>query len=528
MLSPDDISQLGYDWDQDKLNQVAGLTGYSQPAPMPMVAQPDMRLASNDPIMSDPMAATMSDAAPVPQMIRQAQPLVLDPSQVPVQSAPAPIQEEAQYTPELSATNHSSNNTTVSSPGVSDSTRADAQASIAASGDIERQYIDTKTQALDGRLAINDAKSRALSQVDTDFQAEAESMRQMAAERVASAKKLSDDSIAEAGNSRPDPRRYFKNMSSGAKIQFAASMALGAFGAGMTGGENTAAKLAMQAIDDDMESQKLEYESGKSRMSASGRALEDAVKAYGDLPTAMKARKAEAESYAISRFREKEASVSSLEQKALVQKELAELLDKHAKTRVDLDRSMNASVTRTSGSSSGTTRRAGGDIGVKSVETLRKDTQSYGKALGEASIPTMQSAFRNLNTILAKVKDDEDVPGFGRLAGKMPTYLSGKEVTQARQSIALVQAFARKELSGQSLTESERKNFEGIVSGNSTGAAVRFGLDMIRNKTLAQKRNLQATYGSAAVRAYEMNEKATTGEFYDDALEGPTPVTPLK
>lgn len=88
---------------------------------------------------------------------------------------------------------------------------------------------------------------------------------------------------ADIEKTKIDPERFWKNKSTGQKIAASIALALGAFGAGLTGQKNTAAEIINNAINADIDAQESDLVSKQRAGTLVSNQLNTAMKRFGDI-----------------------------------------------------------------------------------------------------------------------------------------------------------------------------------------------------------------------------------------------------
>ena len=177
-------------------------------------------------------------------------------------------------TPERMATTHVQ---TTREGGVSPENQAAIEDAIAAEADAKRLRA-----VAEGSVAAA-AATNAQRQAEEDIKriGEDQARRAQVDARMKQLHTEQDSAIAQFKSGAIDPDRYFKQKGMGARIVAAIAVALGAFGAALTNGQNYALQILQSNIDRDIEAQRAELDKAKTVADLTGNQLAELTAAYG-------------------------------------------------------------------------------------------------------------------------------------------------------------------------------------------------------------------------------------------------------
>jgi hypothetical protein len=164
-------------------------------------------------------------------------------------------------------------------------------------------------------------------------------------------------------------------------------------------------------------------------------------------------------------------------------------------------------------------------------QNIDREVSKFAKQLQDESVPEFEKALGDIEGLIAKYP--AGIPGYGKIAGGIPTRISGDEARLVRQTVAPLRNIILNARSGVAVTESELKRLvEEIGSGFGMDADdLRRGLRNIRERFDTVKQNLAAGASEEVLDEYirrggipfQHSQSART-ETSTPAAE-PTPVT---
>jgi hypothetical protein len=127
------------------------------------------------------------------------------------------------------------------------------------------------------------------------------------------------DEVAKV-NTTIDPNRYWAKKGTGAQVLAAISVAMGAFGASLTGGKNYAQEIINKAVDDDIDAQKhmaeMQLKKGNEKVASQQTLYGMMRNRFGDDATALAATQAAALNVVAKKLEAAKSGLSSEDQKA--------------------------------------------------------------------------------------------------------------------------------------------------------------------------------------------------------------------
>lgn len=143
-------------------------------------------------------------------------------------------------------------------------------------------------------------------------------------------------------------------------------------------------------------------------------------------------------------------------------------------------------------------------LSQQQLQQLQTKTNQFSNQLQKVGIPQAQQQLDYIDEQLAKLKPDQNIPGFNRVDSLTPTFMLSPEAKGMRQA---VQSFANvllKTRSGAAVTEPEQKRFlEELGTGTLADSnQLRTGLKMMRGLLESEKRNAAAGVSNDVLDAY--------------------------
>jgi hypothetical protein len=137
------------------------------------------------------------------------------------------------------------------------------------------------------------------------------------------------------------------------------------------------------------------------------------------------------------------------------------------------------------------------------AKTRETNTMKYSNALTKDGIPEFAEAMDLVKNTLGKYKPGE-LPGFGRLAGMVPSAMSSSEVQMTRSNMQTAANILLKSRSGAAVTDSEMNRFlQEVASGKGMDEmALRNGWANVERTFGAKAAGLAAGYGDDIHQEY--------------------------
>lgn len=148
---------------------------------------------------------------------------------------------------------------------------------------IQRGYDEQRAAVLNSQLGQAQAHTALVgetikqAQMIEDARKEEERFQAEKQKRLDEGQALFKQSLDDLNAQKIEPNRLYANQSTGDKIIAAIGIALGGIAAGMTGQKNSALEIIQNAIDRDIEAQKIEVEKKAKNVSAQGSLYNDLV-----------------------------------------------------------------------------------------------------------------------------------------------------------------------------------------------------------------------------------------------------------
>lgn len=161
-----------------------------------------------------------------------------------------------------------------------------------------------------------------------------------------------------------------------------------------------------------------------------------------------------------------------------------------------------------------------------------KQLQDLGEAISKGGTAGFYSQYDAAKRIIDDPRFAKDLPGFGRLAGRLPDDLIGKEGVELRQAIGQMLAEYRKGVTGAGMSDAERAEYANITgllqSGNED--SVRAGVDRLRESMDARTRAFAAGMRPEVATEYGRRiprlQQVLTGSGPTAASGTSAPITP--
>jgi hypothetical protein len=139
---------------------------------------------------------------------------------------------------------------------------------------------------------------------------------------------------------------------------------------------------------------------------------------------------------------------------------------------------------------------------------LDKYAERYGKEIGKAELPALESYISDADAILSKY-DGKSIPGIGFMDFKARMTQEGSD---ARQGVQAVQNAMLKALSGAAVTESEAERLQTQMFGPlATEESFRKGWASLKRATQSRRENIERAYPTEALELYESRGKKPGG-----------------
>lgn len=140
--------------------------------------------------------------------------------------------------------------------------------------------------------------------------------------------------------------------------------------------------------------------------------------------------------------------------------------------------------------------------GAKDTDTTEKQTKEFGEEVVKSGAPGFYSRLDEAQTLLERHK--ADIPGFGRLEGRLPDEAISDDGRALRQAVGQLLSEYRKGQSGAGMSDSERTEYGRITGLLQTGdeKSLRQGVEMLRTAFDERVRATAGGYRPDAVKAY--------------------------
>lgn len=121
---------------------------------------------------------------------------------------------------------------------------------------------------------------------------------------------------------------------------------------------------------------------------------------------------------------------------------------------------------------------------TKHIERLNDDVKEFQKSMRDTQIPTFEAQLQKVQSMIAKYKDDEDLPGYGVFVGSLPGALVSQEGKDLRQAVATLRNIELKQRSGAAVTDNELQRYlEELGTNRGMNASqLRKGIQGIRDR----------------------------------------------
>lgn len=131
-----------------------------------------------------------------------------------------------------------------------------------------------------------------------------------------------------------------------------------------------------------------------------------------------------------------------------------------------------------------------------------KQVQDLGEAVTKSGAPGFYQQHSEASRIINENADD--LPGFGRLAGRLPDFAVPREGVGLRQAVGQMLAEYRKGVTGAGMSDSERTEYGAITGLIQSGdeVAVKQGVERLKRAVDARTRSQAASFPTAAVERY--------------------------
>ncbi|MCW1958312.1 MAG: hypothetical protein KIH64_007160 [Mycobacterium sp.] len=141
----------------------------------------------------------------------------------------------------------------------------------------------------------------------------------------------------------------------------------------------------------------------------------------------------------------------------------------------------------------------------KKAQADERSVTKYAATLQKEGIPEVEQALASAENLVGNYA--EDIPGYGRAAGALPSWALGDEGNNVRQAVAAVRNIVLSARSGAAVTDQElRRLTEELGAGAlQSEEALRQGLRKFRQRFEAVKANAAAGVGDDVKDAYEAN-----------------------
>lgn len=137
---------------------------------------------------------------------------------------------------------------------------------------------------------------------------------------------------------------------------------------------------------------------------------------------------------------------------------------------------------------------------------LARYVERYGKEIGKAELPAMESYITDADKILGQY-DGKDLPGIGFMDFSSKY---SQEGSSTRQAVQAVQNALLKALSGAAVTQSEFERLEKQMFGPlATEESFRQGWAGLKAAVAAKRMNIEKSYDPLVIEAYNAHEKGS-------------------
>lgn len=140
--------------------------------------------------------------------------------------------------------------------------------------------------------------------------------------------------------------------------------------------------------------------------------------------------------------------------------------------------------------------------GQKSTDTTEKQTKDFGEEIVKSGAPSFYVRYDVAKSLLSKYKGD--LPGFGRIEGRLPDEAISTDGRELRQAVGQLLSEYRKGQTGAGMSDTERAEYGRITGLLQTGdeQSVRQGVDALKRAIDERVRATAGAYRPEAVRAY--------------------------
>lgn len=498
-LSPITLAGLYPDMSPDKIQALSQATGFVPPPDAPEPAVP----------AAPPVGAT---AAPDGLIVKSIGPRPPDVTILPPQQPPSsPVEMQEPYVTTLgSRSMNQSSGTSVADSGVSPQAAAEAQSLFRQSQAAGNEALDYQTKAAEVRAPAREQAAQARLNIHKEALEGSSKAQAEYAPQVAAAKQDLRNAVNDAASGNFDPNRTWHEQSNLAVAMAAASQALGAFGAGITHGPNTAADIIRNAIDRDGRAQESDFAKKQWKVGLARDAFADAVQKYGSVPAAMEAQKAQKLAYVDSLLATQEAKANTFEQAQAIATTRKSLQEEQKTSLIATEKAIHPSVTRTSSGSTSSTI-AEHERAQPSGQTLQGQVQDLSSRLEKAGIPEARQQIQHTvkNWRLAEMDPNKPIEGLGisqdvldKLPGGLGRRFMTSEARENRKNLDQLFLGYRHELTGAGGSDSEMEAMKQAFYGSRTAAELRDTMRSWDDKIAAREQNIRAGYSPEANTLY--------------------------
>jgi hypothetical protein len=355
------------------------------------------------------------------------------------------------------------------------------------------------------RVRGDAAQARMESAADVGARANAAEAERVAheRERLKAADTAESDyrrAVTEFSAREVDPAKWYHDRGTGGTIAAALAMGLGAFGASLTGGPNTAVQIISDAINADIDAQKSNIATAGKGLEAQRGLLGEMRARFGDERQAEAAAKAaifdQAARDAVAMEAQAEANGAPLlgqRASALLGMAAAEYQQKlrgEAADRVTTARTMASS----SGGGGGGGRRGGEGVDPRAVERYALQRQAADQA--QTSLDAMR------RTLAANPTNVEGVGGIGGIGGAVPRLFTSAQGKANRAHLRNMAGYLVQAMTGAAATPEQQATQEDFLGINGDDEEVRRGVERAAVQLAAAHANLQGGYGPDVVSTY--------------------------
>jgi len=404
------------------------------------------------------------------------------------------------------------------------------------------ERLERERAALGGRRAAEEQDALEQAQRrQTRLETERQDAMRVAQQRY-------DTAVRRLQESNIDPNRYWANRGGAVgRIGGAIAVALGAAGAAMTGGPNTALAIIQNEINQDIEAQRAGMERDAQGVQAARSFLDLTRAEFSDRAAAEDAARAMAWETVARRVAQQEAGLadgearqraSALRLQAEQEAAAAAANAQRAELLAELElRERMATVSTAEANAMRAARRARGGGGSPTADLARRaqlarqlqqagiDPQQAREmvGLGDARAaadqggPTGQEAGQlraldaQLSTVRSMVPETGDIPGFGLWDRNAPAWLRTEQGNELFAQLRATEELFGRLQSGGVIGEEEAQNFQNIIRGSMGEGpdGLRRGLRIVRRmldarsnrpQTPSQREQLDAASQAAGFR----------------------------